>query len=230
MTFQVQRLAQAAVVCLVAIMFLPLVLAGAMVTLFASVSVHYLMSGYNNFSVDTAAAATPSTPRIRLRMPTWNSGHFRSWGSDSDSDGESEGRVSRWTRRSTIWLRNRAQSIALETGDEDERVEGEHGPWPVGRRSFRKALAARMKRIRGTLQNLSPSSSVAGLFCGPGQQPGEQAFWAVVSPRMGLKEKARLAVADDAFMEELLGELQGVDPSSEPVQAAIRSVRDILDM
>ena len=209
---------QTAVVCTVAIMFLPLVLAGAMVTLLASASVHYLMSGYNNFNVGEAPTA-PTPQRIRLRMPSWNSGHFRSWGvsdSESDSEGEGEGRVSRWTRRSRIWLRNRAHSITLDTDNSGEQQQ------PSGRRSLRKALAARMKRIRGTLKNLSPRG-----FCAASAHPNG-AFGSVVSPGRSLKDKARLVVADDGFLEELLGDLPGVDVSSETVKSAIRNVKETL--
>jgi len=97
---QAYNVSNAVLVCLAAVMFVPVVVAGALFTLVASAAVHYLMSGYNS-AVNSCEPATshqlepagrrgPSLRRLRLPLRLRRRGSLSSGGSDSEDDTAAE--------------------------------------------------------------------------------------------------------------------------------------------
>ena len=243
---QVQGAIQASVICFVAVCMFPLVVAGAVLTLLASVMVHYLMSGYNVFNDGVSQPSTHAAeyaPPRRFRWARVPGGLTSAWDSDysSSSDEEDQGTSSRASRR-VHRLRTR---IGARMTDLHRRLAGRRHASPDGstgegpdssdtegsnrlRQTPRhsQAWAARMRRMRSTFQaSVGSLRRTASYNSSSESEPPSPSGFALPQ-RKSVKDLLQLVLKDEGFLYGLLSELPGVDVTSVPIQNAIERMRD----
>mmetsp|Transcript_18847 Transcript_18847/g.52590 ORF Transcript_18847/g.52590 Transcript_18847/m.52590 type:complete len:323 (+) Transcript_18847:608-1576(+) len=230
---KVQGAIQATVICFVAVCMFPLVVAGAVFTLLASVMVHYLMSGYNGFNDGVPQRSTPASEyapphRFRWQLP----GRLRSaWDSDySSSSDEEDDTASRRVHRlrtrigaRMTALRRRLTGRSRQSDGGSDSSDSEGGSLTQQRRS--QAWAARMRRMRNTFQ-ASMGSFVASCGNSESEEDSPAPSPTPLRKRKSMKDMLQLVLKDEGFLYGLLSELPGVDITSAPIRNAIERMKD----